>query len=297
MNEPLFSSIRLILLGIALVALCDSTIAQSPEWARVMATHESLRAATNQDDRLALHEELGKLWPEALATGHAFGVDWSLWNNAVVDLGTENERLLTFTWNVELDDRTQRYGGWVAYADVESDLGYTFVMLEHNLDSRMEDVGRLFRHDQWPGGLYYDGVITYDRNAPIYTLLAWDGADALTTRKKIETIEHRNGRVRFGAPIFDLPTGLQKRVILTYGDAVQATLRNEPDMERIVFDHLAPEDASLRGQYAFYGPTLSYDGLVWRKGRWQFMSDVPVRNSKEGSSKEYRDPRNRGRRN
>ena len=92
-----------------------------------------------------------------------------------------------------------------------------------------------------------------------------------------------------------MPTGLQKRVVLTYGDAVQATLRVEPALGRIVFDHLAPEDPALRGQYAFYGPTLSYDGLEWRKGRWQFVSNVQVRNAKDGSNREYRDPRGRRR--
>ena len=51
-------------------------------------------------------------------------------------------------------------------------------------------------------------------------------------------------------------------------------------MGRIVYDHLAPENPSLQGQYAFYGPTLSYDGIEWRKGRWQFVSDVSVRNAK-----------------
>ena len=145
-------------------------------------------------------------------------------------------------------------------------------------------------------GLYYSGILTYDRNTPVYTLLAWDGADALTTRKWVETVETRNGRVRFGAPRFDTPDGLVKRVVLTYADAVQATLRIEEGLEQIVFDHLAPEDPSFRGQYAFYGPTLNYDGLAWRKGRWHFSTDVAVKNGEDSSPREYRDPSRRRRR-
>ncbi|MDP7435182.1 MAG: hypothetical protein QF427_03030 [Flavobacteriales bacterium] len=270
--------------------------AQSPEWARVVAAQESLTQASTEEDRLALHGQLQGLWAEALSTGHAFDVAWDEWNNAVVDLGKDEARMIVFTWNVELDDRTQRYGGWVATASPQSALGYTFTMLNHDRDADPADAGRMHRHDRWHGGLYYSGILTYDRNTPVYTLLAWDGADALTTRKWVETVETRHGRVRFGAPRFDTPDGLVKRVVLTYADAVQATLRVEEGLERIVFDHLAPEDPSFRGQYAFYGPTLNYDGLTWRKGRWYFSSDVAVKNGEDSSPREYRDPSRRRRR-
>lgn len=270
--------------------------AQSPEWAHVVAAQENLTQASTEEDRLALHGQLQGLWAEALSTGHAFDVAWGEWNNAVVDLGKDEARMIVFTWNVELDDRTQRYGGWVATASPQSALGYTFTMLNHDRDADPADAGRMHRHDRWHGGLYYSGILTYDRNTPVYTLLAWDGADALTTRKWVETVETRHGRVRFGAPRFDTPNGLVKRVVLTYADAVQATLRVEEGLERIVFDHLAPEDPSFRGQYAFYGPTLNYDGLTWRKGRWYYSSDVAVKNGEDSSPREYRDPSRRRRR-
>ena len=270
--------------------------AQSPEWARVVAAQENLTQASTEEDRLALHGQLQGLWAEALSTGHAFDVAWGEWNNAVVDLGKDEARMIVFTWNVELDDRTQRYGGWVATASPQSALGYTFTMLNHDRDADPADAGRMHRHDRWHGGLYYSGILTYDRNTPVYTLLAWDGADALTTRKWVETVETRHGRVRFGTPRFDTPDGLVKRVVLTYADAVQATLRVEEGLERIVFDHLAPEDPSFRGQYAFYGPTLNYDGLTWRKGRWYYSSDVAVKNGEDSSPREYRDPSRRRRR-
>ena len=273
------------------------SLAQSPEWARVVAAHESLSLAQTEEDRLALHGQLEALWPQALAAGHAFTTDWTTWRNAVVDLGEGGNRLIVFTWNVELDDRTQRYGGWVAHAAPESSLGYEFTMLNHDPKVDPSDVGRMHRHDQWQGGLYYNGVLNFDRQKPVYTMLAWDGADALTTRKWVETVEPRNGRVRFGSPRFNSDKGLQKRVVLNYADAVQATLRVSDNPEQIVFDHLAPEDPSFKGQHAFYGPTLSYDALEWRKGRWHLVRDIAVQNDDGNSPKEYRDPTQRHRRN
>jgi len=279
----------------ALVA-CAPLWAQTPELARVQATHQSMREARNEEDRLALHRQLQALWVEALKAGHVWDVDWSLWNEAVVDVGTGGERLVVFTWNVELESQEQVYGGWVAAAAPSSPLGYDFALLVHAEDGPGVDEHRMFRHDQWHGALYYDGIVTYDQETPVYTLLAWDGADRSITRKWVETVEWRRGRARFGTPVFEVPTGLSKRVLLTYRNAVQATLRIEGDAQRIVMDHLEPESPDLRGQFAFYGPTLSYDALLWKRGRWEFQPDVDVVNPASGSPKEYRDPARRGRR-
>jgi len=270
---------------------------QTPELARVAAAHNSLRQAQNEEDRLSLHEKLLPLWEEALQAGKIFQVDWTAWNHAVVVLGDGPDRVVVFTWNVELDDRTQKYGGWVAHASSESELGYEWTLLTHDPDLDTRDQNSMRRHDEWHGGLYYDGVITYDRQSPVYTLLAWDGADGLTNQKWIETMEPRKGRVRFGSPRFELPNGLSKRLVLTYADAVQVTLKVERSPVRIVMDHLAPTEASLKGQFAFYGPTLDYDALEWNKDRWLFIADVSVQNSSENSPDQYRDPSRRRRKN
>jgi hypothetical protein len=73
-------------------------------------------------------------------------------------------------------------------------------------------------------------------------------------------------------------------------------MRFEEENARIVMDHLAPESPEFEGQKAFYGPTLSYDALVWRKDGWQWESDVDVANPNDGSRRQYRDPAGRARR-
>ena len=273
-----------------LLALSLTSQAQTMELARVQAAHSSLRQAQSQVDRLALHDRLEVLWAEAAEAGQLMSVDWGLWNEAVVDLGEGPDRVLVYTWNVELDDRTQRYGGWVAHAATESDLGYTWTALSHDGDAEVTDNNRMHRQDHWQGGLYYDGVMTMDKNIPVYTLLAWDGADGLTNRKWVETVEPRNGRVRFGSPRFELTEGLRKRHVMTYADAVQAVLRVEQEPMRIIMDDLAPQDPTFQGQHAFYGPTLSYNALTWKNGRWHFQKNISVANPEDGQNLEYRDP-------
>jgi len=283
-----------LLLCIVVACVCvlpSSGMAQTPELARVKATHEALRMAGNEEDRLALHGQLQSLWSEALEAGGMLDVSWEDWELAVVDVGQGPDRLVVLTWNVEKDNRTHVYGGWILMANPNNqERGYDYVLLTHDPALNPEDATRMYRHDSWQGGLYYDGILTFDGNQPVYTLLAWDGADALVTRKWAETLEVRRGRVRVGTPSFELPEGLRKRMVLTYRDAVQATLTWEPENMRIVMDHLAPEEPSMTGQFAFYGPTLSYDALVWKRGAWVFEADVEAINSASGSPKEYRDP-------
>lgn len=281
------------------VACCISSfpaLAQTAELARAKGTHQSLRQAKNEEDRLALHHQLPGLWEEAMMAGGVMEATWDDWQEAVVVLGEGANKLVVFTWNVELLNRTQRYGGWIAKADPGAELGYDWALLKQGDSDHDAEENRMFRHDGWHGCLYFDGVLTMERDQPVYTLLAWDGNDALTNRKWVESVEMRKDRAKFGIPNISMPEGLRKRCVLTYGDAIQAAMRFEEENTRIVMDHLAPESPEFEGQKAFYGPTLSYDALVWRKGGWQWEGDVEVANPNDGSRRQYRDPAGRSRR-
>ena len=56
------------------------------------------------------------------------------------------------------------------------------------------------------------------------------------------------------------------------------TLRYNATSESIVFDHLAPKEDFLDKQYQFYGPDLSYDAFIYRRGKWNFEEEVDVQN-------------------
>ena len=96
-------TLRALLASTCVLALPLILQSQTMELARVQAAHASLRQAHNQDERLALHGQLQSLWVEAAEAGQLMDVDWALWNEAVVDLGEGPDRVLVYTWNVELD--------------------------------------------------------------------------------------------------------------------------------------------------------------------------------------------------
>ena len=67
------------------------------------------------------------------------------------------------------------------------------------------------------------------------------------------------------------------------------TLRYNNSLNAIVFDHLAPKEEYLESQFQFYGPDLSYDAFIFRRGKWNFEEEVDVQNPKSKTDNIKRD--------
>jgi hypothetical protein len=63
-------------------------------------------------------------------------------------------------------------------------------------------------------------------------------------------------------------------------------------MKMIVFDHLSPSESKYAGQYMYYGPDFSYDGLLFKDKKWFYQAHLDLKRSEatqphatKGSSK------------
>ena len=247
---------------------------------------ENLRKASNDEERSILHHDLKVLVRETLAdfdSSKPLSELFDQWPAGIATAGRGDELVTVISWNSERQDRTQDYGAFVIYGFDESEPFQNFKWTEliHDRNEDPKDESRSYRVDDWPGAIYYDLILTHDGKTPIYTLLGWDGGNAQITRKIMETMIISNDLIRIGVPYLNRPEGIRKRHVLEYADELQATLRYEPDNNRIVLDRLAPSDPSLAGATAFYGPTMEYDAYVWKGGKWEFTSNISVRNSKD----------------
>lgn len=244
---------------------------------QALALYDGLRAAPGDVERLALHGELERALEEAFASGTGFDVAWEALQGRMgwAQAGTGGQALRVISWNVELEDRTQRYGGFVLQADPREPGGYRAHRLRHQPRSDVREVGKRFAAEAWPGAVYYQAVLTFERKSPVYTLLGWDGADGLTTRKVVEVLELQGGQLRLGAPRIEARGTTQRRLVLEYGDALSVLLRH--DGERIVMDHLSPRSPDMKGVAALSGPDMTYDALEWDGKRWNLRENVDVR--------------------
>ena len=175
-------------------------------------------------------------------------------------------KLRVYTWNWAHEDRTSGYGGLVAFQSKDGDVEFTRLLDLSSADRTDEQ--QSLKAEDWHGALYY-AMVPDAVDKDTWLLLGWDDADAQVTRKVIEPLQIRPRGIRFGAPVLQTTAGLRRRHILEYADAVQASLRYQPEErgrngheERIVFDHLGPREPHLSGITAYYGPDMTFDAFI-----------------------------------
>ena len=192
--------------------------------------------------------------------------------------GSGKERLTVVSWNVELNNQTNAYGAVVIFSGKKNEQAVQALRYKRSTTLRptLNEKSR-YTAKEWPGAVYYEVLLQHQGNRPVYTLLGWDGADNIRTRKVIETLSVSGTKLKFGVPIISAGRGSTKRYIMEYSDQVSASLQWREDLDMIVMDHLSPPSPDLEGQTAYYGPDMSYDGFVWKKNHWVLEEDVDVR--------------------
>ena len=192
--------------------------------------------------------------------------------------GSGKERLAVVSWNVELSNQTNAYGAVVVFGGKKNEQAVQALRFKRSTTLRptLDEKSR-YTAKEWPGAVYYEVLLQYQGNRPVYTLLGWDGADNIRTRKVIETLSVSGTKLKFGVPIISAGRGSTKRYIMEYSDQVSASLQWREDLDMIVMDHLSPPSPDLEGQTAYYGPDMSYDGFVWKKNHWVLEEDIDVR--------------------
>ena len=199
---------------------------------------------------------------------------------------------------------------WVVPKTDESFVCYGIVHL-HNKRSKKYEIHELtdvrnklenieyqtLCNGDWFGALYYEMLRVRSFGKTYYTLLGWNGNDALSTLKIIDVISIRNNsEVVFGDDLFVGYGKNQRRIVFEYSSKTQMTLRREKikkgrrSAKMIVFDRLEPMAPGLEGLYQFYVPSTNIvDAFIFKNDKWQFIKDIDARNPK--SPKDKKEPK------
>ncbi len=187
-------------------------------------------------------------------------------------LKSDDDKLRVFTWNLNYQDGSFKYFGFLQYKDNKND--YVF-FLDDKKQSEDGFERRYLTNTEWYGVLYYEIITTKWNSRTFYTLIGWDGADFLINRKVVEVLTFdRKGMPSFGSKSFKLEKTATGRLIFEYADRATMLLRYNDKQKMIVLDHLSPPEHKYKGLYQYYGPDFSYDAFVFRAGRWYLISDV-----------------------
>ena len=205
-------------------------------------------------------------------------------------LTSPDNRFKLYTWNVPLDDGTYYFFGRVQLRSHRK-FPYSVIDLKDASGEITKASSKILQADQWFGALYYNIIRKSSKRKVYYTLLGWDGNSSMSNKKLIDVmlITPKN-TITFGAAIFDDTKGLRNRVFFEHSERVTMSLRYQENKDWIVFDHLAPSQTSLEGQYEFYGPDFTFDAFQWEKNRWVFKANVDVRNEGLNEGKQTKKP-------
>lgn len=175
------------------------------------------------------------------------------------------------TWNYGLSDGTCGYHAiFIKKNGKQAPLVHAFSTQQANLP----ELNKKYTAKNWYGALYYR--IVYHKKQ--YYLLGYNTYQTSTRVKLIDVLSYVNNRPQLGNRIFEMGNKLQGRVVFEYSSRAQMLLQYDELQKGFVFDHLSPEEPSMEGIRAYYGPDFSYDGLFYHKKKWTLKEDLDVKN-------------------
>jgi hypothetical protein len=249
-------------------------------------------------DKLAANKKFIALFTKALNTEGAFFYPFDSLK-LIANLRAPDDAFRIFNWDIPRDDGTYTYYGFVFVDDSKTGNGKKAVKNHfsiYELEDKSNDIKgpetATLYCDKWFGALYYQIIMTNDKDKKFYTILGWDGNNTLTWKKIIDAITFgKDGKPIFGEKnLFQKGRTSSKRIIFEYRGEWVMTLHWDEDKKLIVYDHLAPEVSGGEGMYQFYSSDGSYDAYEWKKGMWKKIEDYKAENPKDKTDGQYIPP-------
>lgn len=141
-------------------------------------------------------------------------------------------------------------------------------------ETQLPEPKKVYQAKNWYGALYYRIVKQKNR----YLLLGYAAYQPDTRVKLIDVLNYKNSKPVLGEAIFNCHGKKQHRMVFEYSSRVQMLLQYDERQKAFIFDHLSPEEPSMQGVPAYYGPDFSYNGLFYRKKNWTLQEDLDLKN-------------------
>lgn len=234
------------------------------------------RVVANDSVKLNISYEISDLFNQVLKNPKSFSYSFSKLKH-ISNLKSADSLVRIITWNIPMRNGSYKYFGFVQRKNEKDNTVDLFKLTDASEKIKKPEYSKL-KPSQWFGAIYYKLQTNYQENKAYYTLLGWDGNNRFTTKKIIECFSFNKGKLIFGMPIFKMAKDIKNRVIFEYTKQVSMMLRFDKKLKMIVFDHLAPSHEKFTGQYMYYGPDMSQDGIKFEKGYWILYENLNLKN-------------------
>ncbi len=228
----------------------------------------------NTNEKLKYGDTIANIFKSALEQEGSWDYQFDSLKTSISILKSDDNKVKIYTWSIFFDDRTFKYYGFVQTKNSEISVFF----LDDKSDEIKNVENKNLDHNEWFGAIYYKILKVKNGKNTSYTLLGWDGNNNLSQKKIIEGLSFsKKGEPQFGSS-FEIDKKRTNRVIFEYNKQANMILRYDDKYKMIIFDHLSPAEYKYTGLPQYYGPDFSYDALFYEKGKWNYLSDVDVRN-------------------
>lgn len=257
-----------------------------------------------ETDRKECNQQLISKFSELLSTENSFDFPFDSLKSYMTILVSSDSKIKIINWDIPNNDNTYEYYGFIQEKYVAFEKAGLFKKIKNesikvyplvDKSKEIKDPSNFVGDNtKWFGMLYYKIIVKKYKSKIYYTLLGLDNNDKLTKKKIIDVLTFdTKGAPYFGDDIFIMPKKTVKRVVFEYSASCSMTLKYNIKKDSIVFDHLAPIEPNLKGQFQYYCIDGSYDGLGFKRGKWYYGEDLNITNDKKDNDKLYNDPRSK----
>ncbi len=194
---------------------------------------------------------------------------------------SQDKNVRIYTWIIpSRETGTFKYFGILHRVNPVSKNIKIIGLTDFNPDTSLVTVSEL-KSDTWYGSVYYEVIEKKINKKTYYFLLGWKGNDRFSTKKVIDVLHFDTwDNPAFGAPLFvDESKKKKHRIVFEYNSQAVMLLSYNKKKKMIVFDHLSPSSTAMKGKFRYYGPDFTYDGLQFKKGIWNYKTNLDLRNS------------------
>ena len=182
-----------------------------------------------------------------------------------------------FTWQVTIDENTQRRHGAIQMKTADGSLKL-FPLIDRSIVIKNK-LDTVTNNEWWIGAIYYKIVKKLYNNKPYYTLLGYDENTIRSTKKWIEVLHFDdNGFPQFGGQFFSfkqdsviVPT--QSRFSIEFKKDGNGRIMYDSELDILIYDHLISETNEETKKYT-YIPDGDYEGFKWVNGQWLHINKV-----------------------
>jgi hypothetical protein len=245
-----------------------------------------LRASQDDAQTDQLHVAFKKSMA-ALVKNKGF-FDYTLKELRIGDLRSADQTVRLLTWNIEYEDLSYAYGGFVLRRE-EGKEKVLIQELNDQLDAYTVKPEGVIDSKMWYGAIYYKIIDFSFQGKTNYLLFGYDAGTTMSNYKVLDVLSFSGQAVKFGAAVFKDTKQTKKRIVFEYSNMATLSLEFEPKRNRIVFDHLSPESPALEGVFSYYFPDMSYDAYVYDSDRemWVLQQDVVATNPADVGEKYF----------